>query len=180
MKAVSDIIQYMVSQAGWLHIIYCAILALLFMQVWKLRLVVFDAVKTVRRYVLKLSWWNAVYLAGWTALIWALSIPLADLLQYYEQRYWAPVYVNQYRFSGDQSLIEMYEAQTAKFVTPTQLDTVRWWTAHTAATIGCTPLEIYETAYFESGCDPFNLKNPIAAGWIQFTCFFIDSQSTAI
>lgn len=180
MKTISDILQYMLSQGDVLRAVYAVALALLIMQLWKLRLVGWDVVKLVRRYVLRVSWGNAWKLVSLTLIIWGAAGPFVSALQYVEQRWLRPVYVNQYHYFDAQVLTKMYETEIAEHVTPLQLDTIRWWTKRTATRIGCTPLEIYETAYFESGGDPFNLKNPIAAGWIQFTTNGIKSHGVTL
>jgi len=98
-------------------------------------------------------------------------IPLMDRLQYFEQAYLKPVYLN-----TDTSVwtLQAYEQELKKHVGESEFEAAQQWTRKTAAAIGSTPLAIYEVAYSECGLNPFAANvnargDTVAFGWIQFT-----------
>ena len=102
--------------------------------------------------------------------LWALSEPLADLIQEIEQRYFAPVWIGQNSTMNEAHLTAIYEAELAKKVDPYELEVIKRRTKEMAVKIQSTPLAIYECAYLECGLNPYTIrKDLVAAGWIQFT-----------
>ena len=175
MKNLFDILQVLLS--NWIG---CVIFVLLIMQVWKLRLILVDCVRALRRYVLKFNKFNLLILSLGAFLVILISKPLNYLLQDLEYKFVNPVWFNQYSYLSNDEITRKYEAYLSKKVDANVRDSVIMWTRHTASRIGTTPDAIYMTALLECGMDPFNLKNPIAAGWIQFTSRGLKSSGVSL
>lgn len=165
MKNAFDLTQYLFANP-----VGCFILALVIMQIWKLRKILYDAVAVVRRYVIKASKGNAISLGVLGTFLLVISQPMGDLLQALEYRVVRPVWVGQYSYLSNDDQVQVFERELIKHVTPAQFDSVRAWTIRTAANVNSTPLAIYKTAYLECGLKPFRVRDDgVAAGWIQFT-----------
>ncbi|TNE54287.1 MAG: hypothetical protein EP344_14395 [Bacteroidetes bacterium] len=173
-KAVFDFVQYLLTQDTWLRWIACILLVYLILQSLRIiRLAVrylFRFLKKSYRFVFVWGRRNLILIAILGTILWAVSNPLIDLLQDIEQRFFYPVYVNEFGSFSDEHLTAIFEAELAKQVDPYQKAVVIRRTREIAAQIQSTPLAIYEAAYLECGLKPFRVRSDqVAAGWIQFT-----------
>lgn len=173
-KALSDFIQYLLNQDPWLRWIACILLVYVLLQALRiLRLLLrqlFLLIKKSYRFTFIWGWRNLFIIAALGSVLWVFSNPLIDFLQEIEQRYFAPVYVNEYSKLNEEHLTAIYEAELGKRVDPYQKTVVIRRTREIAAKIQSLPLSIYEAAYLECGLKPFEVRSDlVAAGWIQFT-----------
>ena len=173
-RAMVDFIQYMLNQDAWLRWIACVVLVFILLQVWRLfKLVlrqVFLFFKKSNRFLFGWGWRNLLLIVFLGTVLWAFSNPMIDLLQEIEQRYFYPVYVNEYGSFTEEHLIAIFEAELGQRVDPYQKAVIVRRTREMAAKIQSTPLAIYEAAYLECGLKPFEVRTDgVAAGWIQFT-----------
>jgi|GEM_PF-1227615 len=173
-KSASDLLQYMLHQAGWFTWLVC--LALVFVLFNLLRAVGLGfrlLLKSIRQgYRFTFGWGRqhliAIFLLG--TILWLCRDQLISGLQEIEQRYLQPVYVNEYGSLTEEHVTAIYEAELAKRVDPYQKEVVTRRTREIAAKIQSTPLAIYQCAHLECGLDPFTVRrDQVAAGWIQFT-----------
>lgn len=173
-KAVFDFLQHLLSQDAWLRWIVCVVLVYLVWQALRiLRVLLRHFVRFFRKtYRFTFVWGrrNLIIIAALGTLLWAFGNPLLDLLQTIEQRYFSPVFLNDYGNWSDEHLTTIFEEELGKQVDPYQKSVVVRRTREMAEKIQSTPLAIYESAYLECGLNPFRVRNDrVAAGWIQFT-----------
>ena len=173
-KALFDFLQYLLNQDPWLRWIVCILLVYLLFQSFRvLRLgftALFRAAKKSYRFVFVWGRRRWILLLASGTLLWAFSNPLIDLLQDIEQRFFYPVYVNEYSAYSEEHLTAIFEAELSKKVDPYHRQVIIRRTREIAAQIQSTPLAIYEAAYLECGLNPFRVRDDqVAAGWIQFT-----------
>lgn len=167
MTTISNTIQIILNQPGPARFAGCVVLVLL---VWQVFRIAGFAFSVLLKLLLPFTWWTAVTVTGAGFLLSIFATPVSDLLQEMEQRYWSPVYVDQFSGLSDGELLTLYEMEIRKHTTPEEFRIVRDSTAAIAARIGSTPLAIYEAAYLECGLNPFRVRDDrVAAGWIQFT-----------
>ncbi len=173
-KGASDLLQYMLHQAGWFTWLVCLVLVFLLFNL--LRIFSFGVrllMKSIRQgYRFTFGWGRrhliAIGLLG--TLLWLFKDQLISELQEIEQRYLQPVYVNEFGNLTEEHVTAIYEAELAKQVDPYQKEVVTRRTREIATKIQSTPLAIYQCAHLECGLDPFTVRrDQVAAGWIQFT-----------
>lgn len=178
MKSFSDLVQILVLNGGLVGIFVCILILILAWQALKIvRVSLGFIITTMRRLLIsfgktKRQRWNAVTLLVLGALLLnAFRGTLVDQIQYIEQAYLHPAYLN-----SDTSVwaLQMYENELKKHVGESEFEIVRQATRKTAHAIGSNPLAIYEVAYSECGMNPFcaNVNergDTVAYGWIQFT-----------
>ena len=170
MKSIFDGLQFFLSQDGNWKWVFCFILALSLMQLWKMLKIPADIIGLIRRYILKVSKGNLARASALTVLLFVCSGWMVNKIQFIEQRWLSPVYIGSYSFVDDDRQMIAYEMEIQKHITPKQLDTLRAYTIATAQALGCHPIRIYECALLENGLKPFRVRDDeIAAGWIQFT-----------
>jgi len=177
-KNLSDLIQVLVLSGGVFGILFWVVVLVVGWQVLKVAFILFGgSVAILKKVVISFGHNKAqvvttlVVLAGIALILNGFRRPLMDQLQYFEQAYLKPTYLN-----TDTSVwtIQAYEQELKKHVGESEFETVRQWTRKTAAQIGSTPLAIYEVAYSECGLNPFAANvnergDTVAFGWIQFT-----------
>lgn len=173
-KAVFDFIQYLLNQDTWLRWIACILLVYLTLQALRLiQLALRYALRFLKQSYRFIFIWgkrNLILIAALGTVLWLFSNPLIDLLQEIEQRFFYPVYVNEYSQLSEAHRTAIFEAELGKHVDPYQKSYTIRRTAEIAAKIQSTPLAIYEAAYLECGLKPFEVRSDrVAAGWIQFT-----------
>lgn len=173
-RAVSDFLQQLLQQDAWLQWMVSIALVFIFFQLWRIaRLILrlfWRAFKQSHNYVFGWSRRNLFLIAFAGTIVWLCSAWIVDGLQYLEQRFWTPVYVEEYAHLSENHLIALYEAELSKRVDPYHRDIIIRRTRETAAKIQSSPLCIYEAAYLECGLNPFTVRSDlVAAGWIQFT-----------
>ncbi len=173
-KGVSDLLQYLLNQGGWITWLVCLVVVfLVFTLVRLIRFGIRLMLLSIRQgYRFTFGWGRRhlliIALSG--TLLWLCSDLLVSALQEIEQRYLHPVYVNEYGSLPPEHITAIYEAELAKQVDPYQRDIVMRRTHEIAAKIQSTPLAIYQCAHLECGLDPFTVRrDQVAAGWIQFT-----------
>ena len=173
-KAVVDFIQYLLNQDAWLRWLACIALVYLLLQTLRIvQLALRYAMQFLKKSYKFIFVWgkrNLIIIALLGTLLWLFSAPLIDLMQELEQRYFSPVYVNEFGSFGEAHLTAIFEAELGKHTDPYQKEVVIRRTRETAAKIQSSPLAIYEAAYLECGLKPFEVREDKgAAGWIQFT-----------
>lgn len=169
-----DFLQYLLNRDTWLRWIVCILLVYLLLQLLR---VVSLALRFTARFLKKSykfifiwGWRNMILISILGTLLWLVSNPLIDLVQEIEQRFFNPVYVNEFGNFTEEHLTAIFEAELEKQVDPYQKAIIVRRTRETAAKIQSTPLAIYEAAYLECGLKPFEVRSDrVAAGWIQFT-----------
>ncbi len=173
-KNVSDLLQYLLHQGGWITWLVC--LGLVFVIFNLLRITTFGIRlfwRSLRQgYRFTFGWGkrHLVIIALLGSLLWLCSDLLISGLQEIEQRYLHPVYVNEYGHLTEEHVTAIYEAELARRVDPYQKEIVARRTREIADRIKSTPLAIYQCAHLECGLDPFTVRrDQLAAGWIQFT-----------
>lgn len=173
-KAMLDFVQHLLQQDTWLRWIVCILLVYLALQALRIvRLALqflFQFLKKSYRFIFIWGKRNLIVIGILGTLLWLFSNPLIDLLQEIEQRFLAPVYMDQYGHFSEEHLTAIYEAELSKQVDPYEKAVVIRRTREMAAKIQSTPLAIYEAAWLECGLKPFRVRtDEVAAGWIQFT-----------
>lgn len=171
-KQASDIIQILLTDLGPFSVIVALILAWAVFQAIRIIQILAGAGLTAikaARFVLYNPFTPAkglaiVLLGG---VIYVNGSRVSDMLQYIEQSYISPSYVNS---EGSYYMEGLYESQIKRYTNEAQFLTVRDSTRALAKEIGCTPADIYMVAFSECGLNPFTIRTDgIAAGWIQFT-----------
>lgn len=122
--------------------------------------------------LLRPSWPMLLYISAIGLLAWMFRYPLNDRIQYIEQVYLRPVYMN-----SDTSFwaLSMYEIELKRHVSESEFQIVKQETEHLAHDLKSSPLAIYEVCYSECGLNPFSCNvddltgDTVAVGWIQFT-----------
>lgn len=173
-KTVFDFIQYLLSQDTWFRWIVCLLLVYLLLQAWR---IIKFSVRYFIKFIVKshqlLFVWgkrNLIIIAVLGTVLWIFSNPLIDVIQEIEQRYFSPVYINEFGYLSEDHLIAIYEEELSKRVDPYQKKIIIQRSRETGAKINASPLPIYEAAYLECGLNPFTVRSDlVAAGWIQFT-----------
>ncbi|MCB0534975.1 MAG: hypothetical protein H6574_15970 [Lewinellaceae bacterium] len=173
-KTIFDYIQFLLSQDTWFRWIACILLVYLFLQILRIfRLAfqfLFRFIKKTYRFTFIWGKRNLIIIAVLGTLLWAFSLPLIDLLQDIEQRFFYPVYVDEFSNFSEEHLTVIFEAELSNTMDPYHKSVVLRRTREIAAKIQSTPLAIYEAAYLECGLKPFEVRtDQVAAGWIQFT-----------
>lgn len=177
-KNLSDLIQVLVLSGGLFGILFWVVAIVAGWQIVKLVFLLCGWSLSTLKKVLVSFGRNKAQIFSTLLFILAIAItlnafrrPLMDQLQYFEQAYLKPVYLN-----TDTSVwtIQAYEQELKKHVGEGEFETVRDWTRKTAAAVGSSPLAIYEVAYSECGLNPFAANvneqgDTVAFGWIQFT-----------
>lgn len=167
MTSISNTIQIILNQPGPARIAGCMLLVLI---IWQALRIAGFAFSVLLRLLLPFTWWTAITVTGAGFILSLFATPISDFLQDMEQRYWSPVYVDQFSGLSDGELLSLYEMELRRHTTPEEFVIVRDSTAAIAGRIGSTPLAIYEAAYLECGLNPFRVRDDrVAAGWIQFT-----------
>lgn len=173
-KAFFDFLQHLLSQDAWLRWIVCVVLVYFVWQMLRiLRLLLRHTIRFFRktwRFVFVWGRRNLIIITILGTVLWAFGNPLLELLQTIEQRYFSPVYLDDYERWTEAHLTAIFEEELAKQVDPYQKMVVMQRTREMAEKIQSTPLAIYEAAYLECGLNPFRMRtDQVAAGWIQFT-----------
>ena len=173
-KALLDFIQSLLYQDTWFRWIVCIILVYLVLQTFRIvglaLWFAFQFLKKSYRFIFVWGKRNLIIIGILGTLLWLVSNPLIDFLQEIEQRFFNPVYLDQYERYSEEHLTAIYETELAKRVDPYEKAVVVRRTREMAAKIQSTPLAIYEAAYLECGLKPFEVRSDeVAAGWIQFT-----------
>ncbi len=173
-KAVIDFVQYLLSQDTWLRWIACLLLVYLLLQTFRIVQLAlrffWQFLKKSYRFIFIWGKRNLILITVLGTALWLLSNPLIDLMQEVEQRFFSPVFVNEFSSFTDEHLTAIFEAELARHVDPYQKEIVMRRTRETAAKIQSTPAAIYQAAYLECGLKPFEVRSDkVAAGWIQFT-----------
>lgn len=179
MKNLSDFIQVLLLSGGAVGFICWLIIALVSWQVFKLlRIGFWLLAKGIGSVTISFGAdrFQVISRIGFLMLV-AMSLnslraPIVDYLQYVEQYYINPTYIN-----TDTSVwtLQVYEDQLKQKVSEREFEVVQQATRKTALAIGCSPLAIYEVCYSECGLDPFAANvdpvtgDTVAYGWIQFT-----------
>ena len=174
MKTLLDILQNLLLDGGIIGLATWLILSVILLQVLKIVFLIFRMFGKLytNRFVVLLrpSWITATFALFMCLCFWHYRVELNGQLQYIEQVYLDPVYVN-----SDTSFwaISMYEQELKRNVSESEFDIVKRETARMAYEIQASPLAIYEVAYSECRMNPFavNIKNgdTVAVGWIQLT-----------
>jgi len=177
-KNLSDLVQVLVMDGGVFGIGFWVIAIVLAWQVLKVVFLAFGwSLATLKKVLISFGHSKSqvlgtlfLILAG-AVFLNAFRNPLMNQLQYMEQAYLKPVYLN-----TDTSVwtLQAYEQELKKNVGESEFEAVRQATRRTAAAIGSTPLAIYEVAFSECGLNPFAANvnergDTVAFGWIQFT-----------
>lgn len=173
-KAMLDFIQYLLNQDTWLRWIVCILLVYFILQILRIAGLAFRFlllfIKKSYRFLFIWGWRNLIIIALLGTVLWLFSTPIIDGIQEIEQRFFYPVYVNEFGSFSDEHLTAIFEAELEKRVDPYQKAVIVRRTRETALKIHSTPLAIYEAAYLECGLKPFEIRSDrVAAGWIQFT-----------
>ncbi|MCS6928782.1 MAG: hypothetical protein NZM43_04710 [Saprospiraceae bacterium] len=173
-KALFDFLQYLLSQDIWARWIACVLLVAVLWTLGRIFRVVIRAVwqglRTLWRLAFAWNWSQLVGVALLGTFIWALSTPLIDILQEMEQRYLAPVYLEDYIALTEAHQLALFEEELRRYTDPYEHAIITQRTREMAQKVASIPLAIYEAAYLECGLKPFEIRSDgIAAGWIQFT-----------
>lgn len=173
-KTIFDLVQIMLQQGGWTKWLFCVLLVIVVWQLFKLLSGAFRSIwwsyQQIKQVLFRWRPRNLIVAAVLGTLVWAVSEPLADVLQELEQRFFTPVWLGQYADLNEPHLTTIYEAELARQVDPYELEVIKRRTREMAEKIRSTPLAIYECAYLECGLNPFTVRRDgVAAGWIQFT-----------
>ncbi|MCS7035226.1 MAG: hypothetical protein RMJ33_02450 [Saprospiraceae bacterium] len=173
-KALSDFLQYLLSQDTWVRWLASVLLVATVWLLWRfIRLIFSHLWRILRRgwhFIFVWSWWRMAVTAGLGTLLWAFSDPLLDILQELEQRYLTPVYLDAFAEWSEAHQAAILEEELRRHTDPYEHATVVQRTREMAEKVQSIPLAIYEAAYLECGLDPFKMRSDgIAAGWIQFT-----------
>ena len=167
MTTISNTIQIILNQPGPTRFAGCVVLVLF---VWQLFRIAGFGLSILFRLLLPFRLWTLTAGCIGGLIVTLFATPLSDLLQDLEQRYWSPVYVDQFSGLSDGELLTLYETELRRHTTPEEFRIVKDSTAAISDRIGSTPLAIYEAAYLECGLNPFRVRDDrVAAGWIQFT-----------
>ena len=169
-----DFVQYLLNRDTWLRWIVCILLVFILLQLLRLAGLalrfVFQFVRKSYKFLFIWGWRNFALIAILGTALWLFSNPVIDLIQDIEQRFFYPVYVNEFGTYTEEHLTAIFEAELEKRVDPYQKAIIIRRTRETAEKIRSTPLAIYEAAYLECGLKPFEVRSDqVAAGWIQFT-----------
>ncbi len=175
MKKVLDFFQVMATDDSVLGLITWAFLFLILFQGLKIIWYILGLVGIIwknRHKILLKARWSTVIFAGLLAFAaWMFRYQLNDQIQYIEQVYLKPVYLN-----ADTSYwaVSMYEEELKKHTTEAEFQITKEETAHMAFDVKSSPLAIYEVNYSECGMNPFAVNinefgDTVAVGWIQLT-----------
>jgi len=178
MKNLSDIIQILLLEGGFIGFMSWVVVVIIAWQVLKIVRVVWNWIAWVMRRSVISFGYNKIQVISTVCWLIAAALflntfrrPLMDTWQYYEQTYLNPTYLN-----TDTSVwaLQAYEQELKKHVGESEFEIVKSETRKTANAIGCKPLAIYEVAYSECGLNPFAANvnergDTVAFGWIQFT-----------
>ena len=173
-KVLLDGTQVLLQQKGWERWLFCVLLVIALWQLVKLlrgtwRITAW-LYRELRKMLFRWSFVNLSIAVITGTILWAFSGVLSDLLQEVEQRFFYPVWLNQYDDVNEERLTAIYEAELARHTDAYELEVVKRRTREIAQKIQSTPLAIYECAWLECGLNPFTVrKDQVAAGWIQFT-----------
>ncbi len=171
MTPLSDLLQTLLSQPGALGLVCCTLLfgltwiAYRYAKAvlrWSLKLF-----REVRRPFIPLKWGSAFWVCfgGWS--LWLANTPVSDALQWVEQRYLTPAYVQS---DTAQWVEDIYVWELSKHLYPSELEVITRRTREIADKIGSKPLYLYQVYHAETGCNPFIIRaDGIAAGLVQFT-----------
>jgi len=171
MKAFFDICQVLLTDGGLIGAMAWVIACLVFWQAAKLLSTCYFVLAWIWRHrwdvLLRPSKSTLVLVLCSAFLAWCFRLQINDQIQYIEQAYISPEFVQP---DTSTHALAIYEAELSKRVDPYELEIIKRRTGEIAAKVGTTPLAIYEVAYSECGLDPFRVRTDgIAAGWIQFT-----------
>jgi hypothetical protein len=109
---------------------------------------------------------NLLFLFAVSYILSLFSPYFSDVYAAYRD-YIRPVYMQS---DTSARALMIYEAELQKHVDPYEFQIVKKYTEQTAEKLGCSPLAIYEVAFWECGLNPFIVRRDrVAAGWIQFT-----------
>lgn len=176
MKKLFDIIQLALQTPGFGFIVaFFMVVAML--QAAKLLSVAVAAVAYIVRMSKKIifRFWGVGRVISISALalpIYLFSGKVSDAMQYIEQVYISPAYVNADTSYWAQSV---YEAELKRNTSEAEFACVKSETERLARDLGSSPLAMYEVCYSECGMNPFSCNvdkrtgDTVAVGWIQFT-----------
>lgn len=172
MKKVFDIIQILLTELGPFSFLVSVFLIWVAIQSGKILSFVLGALAKAFKAVGPVVYnpftiKNGLVLALLGGLVYMNGQRVSNLLQYIEQSYLEPTYVN----SEQSFFVEgKFEETIKRYTNEAQFLIIRDSTRALAKEIGCQPQDIYLVAYSECGLDPFKVRTDgIAAGWIQFT-----------
>jgi hypothetical protein len=173
-KSWLDLIQYFLEQPDWVSWAFCVFFVILFVQSFKFLGAAFRSIRwswrIVKKVIFRPNWRNLLACSFFGSILWMLSGPISDGLQYIEYAYLKPAYVGQYDSWDEAHLTALYEAELARHTDTYECEVIKRRTREMAVRIKSTPLAIYECAWLECGLRPFTIRNDqVAAGWIQFT-----------
>lgn len=175
-KGHVDIAQVILTDDSLLGFLAWVLVATMLLQVLKITGAIGSCVGWVWRnrstVLLRPSWPMLLYISAIGLLAWMFRYPLNDRIQYIEQVYLRPVYMN-----SDTSFwaLSMYEIELKRHVSESEFQIVKQETEHLAHDLKSSPLAIYEVCYSECGLNPFSCNvddltgDTVAVGWIQFT-----------
>lgn len=175
-KSHVDIAQVILTDDSLLGFLAWALVAAMLLQVLKLTSAIGSGIGWVWRnrgtVLLRPSWLMFLSVSAIGLCAWMFRYPLNDQIQYIEQVYLRPVYMN-----NDTSYwaLSMYETELKRHVSESEFQIVKQETERLAHEIQSSPLALYEVCYSECGLDPFACNvddrtgDTVAVGWIQFT-----------
>lgn len=171
MKNLADFTQIMLDMPGILGYISCLVLVVLSVQILRsagaVLSILYITMRWVKSQLIRPSAKNLLLLSVVSIPVFLLRQQLSDGVQWFEQAYINPVYLQS---DTSTHALAIYETELSRHVDPYEMQIVKQRTREIAAKVGSTPLAIYEVAYSECGLNPFCIrKDGIAAGWIQFT-----------
>jgi hypothetical protein len=175
MKKIIDIIQVMMTDDSLLGWLTWAGLFLVIFQGFKIIGYILGLIGSIwdnRSKILLKARWSTVIIAGLFALFaWIFRYQINDQVQYIEQVYLKPIYLN-----SDTSYwsVSIYEQELKKHTSEYEFQITKEETAHMAFDVKSSPLAIYEVNYSECGMNPFAVNinefgDTVAVGWIQLT-----------
>lgn len=175
-KAHVDIAQVILTDDSLLGFLGWLLVAVMLLQVLKLASNIGSVISWVWRnrstVLLRPSWPTFILVFAIAIFAWMFRYQLNDQIQYIEQVYLRPVYMN-----NDTSYwaLSMYETELKRHVSESEFQLVKQETEHLAYDLQSSPLAMYEVCYSECGLDPFACNvddrtgDTVAVGWIQFT-----------
>ena len=127
-KTIFDLVQIMLQQGGWTKWLFCVLLVIVVWQLFKLLSGAFRSIwwsyQQIKQVLFRWRPRNLIVAAVLGTLVWAVSEPLADVLQELEQRFFTPVWLGQYADLNEPHLTTIYEAELARQVDPYELEVI--------------------------------------------------------
>lgn len=174
MKNAADLFQIMLSVPG-LNFVLCWAFAILIWQGFKYARAIttegFRLLRWVRSKTLRVSFKNALISSCIGGILLLFSDKISNQIQYIEQVYISPTLLN-----SDTSYwaLSMYEDGIKRYTSEVEYQKVKQSVKSITASVGSTPMAMYEVCQSECGLNPFAVNrnergDTVAVGWIQFT-----------